>query len=150
MKRLLIISLFVPLLALATGCYFMDEAETLNPGDETYYNPAVPEGAITTLTATVGNISEANPYIIVEFSSPVNSASVVYDTSVQVQYPVGTPLSEGVDYDGITNTSTIILDLTSAVPTSGTTVRVILTSGINAYADNSVTLTPVNVTRTLP
>ncbi|MBN1500279.1 MAG: hypothetical protein JW982_08990 [Spirochaetes bacterium] len=125
------------------------ESDTINP-EEAFTNTTGAEGTVTALTATVGQISQSNPYIMITFSSPVNGASVIYDTTVSVEYPPGTPLTESVDYDGTTGTSNLFLDLTSASPASGNTVRIILTAGINAYADNSVNLTPVNVTRTLP
>ncbi len=152
MKRLLILSLL--LTVFLTGCMNYEQAGTVNPADVTSNTGGTPPGTITSLTATVGSISEDNPYIIITFSSPINTASISYDVNVVVQYPDGvTTLTEGSGantYAGITNTSSIILDLTDTAPTSGTTVRVSLTAGINAYADNSVTLTPLSVTRTLP
>lgn len=152
MKRFLAISIF--LTVLTTGCMNYDQAGTVDPADVTSNTAGTPPGAVTSLTATVGNISEDNPYIIITFSSPINTASINYDVNVVVQYPDGvTTLTEGSGintYAGITNTSNIILDLTDSAPTSGTTVRVSLTGGINAYADNTVTLTPLSVTRTLP
>ncbi len=152
MKRLMIISLF--LTVFSTGCFFYEEAETVNPADVTSTNTGTAPGEITTLTATVGNISQTNPYLTITFSSPIAIASVNYDVNVIVQYPDGvTTLTEGSGpntYEGITNSGQIILDLTDSGPTAGTTVRVILTSDIKAYVDNTVGLTPVNEPRTLP
>ena len=153
MKRLLIILSLLIMAFAPVSCFYMDEAETVDPGDEAFSNPAVPLGGVTTLTATVSGLSEENPYITIQFSSPINAASVNYDVNVIVEYPDGvTTLTQGAGantYIGITNTSKIILDLTDTAPTSGTTVRVQLTAGINAESDNSVNLTPVNVIRTL-
>ena len=151
MKRLMIISLF--LTVFATGCFFYEEAETVNPADVTSTNTGTAPGGVTALTATVGNISQTNPYLIITFSSPIDTASVNYDVNVIVQYPDGVPITEGTGpntYEGITNSGQIILDLTDSGPTAGTTVRVILTSDIKAYVDNTVGLTPVNQPRTLP
>jgi len=154
MKRLLfILSLLIITLA-PVSCFYMDEAETVDPGDETFTNPTPPVGGVTTLTAAVSGLTATNPFIVITFSSPVNSASVIYDVNVIVEYPDGVmTLTEGAGantYIGITNTSKIILDLIDTAPISGTTVRVQLTAGINAESNNSINLTPVNVTRTLP
>ena len=132
------------------SCFYMDEAKTVNLDDDTYINPDVSIGEVTNLTATVSQLSEDNPYITIIFSSPINVASIDYDVNVIVQYPDGTALTEGIGYIGITNTSKIVLDLTDTAPTSGTTVRVLLTADINAESNNSVNLIPVNETRTLP
>lgn len=152
MKRVITFCLF--LLLASTGCVFMEEADTIDPGDETYNNPLAPQGSITTLTATVGDLSEANPYITITFSSPIDTLSVNYDVNVIVQYPAGvTTLTEGTGpgtYEGITNSGKIVLDLTDSGPTSGSTVRVTLTAGIKAYADSTVGLTPVTEDKTLP
>jgi len=155
MKRLLfILSLLIMTLA-PVSCFYMDEADTVDPGDESFTNPTPPVGGITNLTViSISDISEDNPYITIIFSSPINTASVNYDINVIVEYPDGgTTLTEGTGantYIGITNTSKIVLDLTDTAPTSGTTVRVQLTASINAESDNSINLTPVNVTRPLP
>ena len=137
------------------SCFYMDEADTIYPGDEIYTNPLPPIGDVTTLTATVSGLTELNPYITITFDSPINQASVIFDTTVSVQYPAGvTTLSEGAGpgtYVGIINTSNVILDLTDSSPASGTTVRVILTTGLNADSDNSVSLSnPGNFNRLLP
>jgi len=77
----------------------------------------------------------------------------VRSINIIVQYPDGvTTLSEGTGpgtYAGITNSSKIIIDLTDCNPSAGTTVRVILTSGIQSFANPSVTLQPVNTALTV-
>jgi len=159
MKKLLIILSLLIMVHAPVSCFYMDEADTIYPGDEIYTNPLPPIGDITTLTATVSGLTEIVPSISVTFNTPVNHLSVDYDEitgSIRVEYPIGNPLVEGVDYDAIPNVPTeglsvIYLDLASSNPTSGTTVRVILTNTLNANADNSVLLSnPGNFNRLLP
>lgn len=146
MKRLFLILAVLSLFVI--GC---SEADTVFPGDESYYNPLSPEGTVTELTATIGDISEDNPYLTILFSTPIDPATIGFDTSVIVQYPAGiTTLAEGTNYYGIVNTSKIELDLTPITPISGTSVRVILTSANKAFVNNTISLAPVDETRILP
>jgi hypothetical protein len=148
MKRLFLILAVLSLFVL--GC---SEAETVFPGDEAFYNPLPAEGTVTVFTATVGNISEDNPYITILFSSRIDPATVVFDTTVIVEYPAGvTTLIEGapLGYHGIVNSSKIDLDLSPVSPISGNSVRVILTSANKAFVNNAISLTPVDQTRLLP
>jgi len=153
MKRLMIISLF--LTVFATGCFFYEEADTVNPGDESYYNPTTPEGSLSSLTASVSSLSDDNPYITITFDSPIDTGTVTYDSYVQVIYTdfstsITTTLTQGSGYVGITNKSKIVLDLSATAPQTNDTIRVILTSDIKSYASSTISLTPVDVTRTLP
>ncbi len=148
MKRLMIISLF--LTVFATGCFFYEEAETVNPADVTSTNTGTAPGGVTTFTATVSSLTETNPVITIRFDSPVWAGSVNYDTSIIVEYPIGTPLTEGSGYDAWPSeplseaTSVIYLDLNESTPTSTTTVRVTLTSSLAADSDSTHSLTLSN------
>ncbi len=124
----------------ALGC---GEADTVYPGDESFYNTTPPVGVVTTMTATITGVpSVVNPYIKISFDTPVNSASIVYNTTLSVILdPLTVPvtLTQGTDYFGIINTSNISIDL-SPTALSGHTVRLVLTSGINAYSNTSLSL----------
>jgi hypothetical protein len=157
MKRLFLILAVLSLFVL--GC---SEAETVFPGDETYYNPLPAEGTeITTLTATVSNdLTTTNPVIRITFNTPVDDLTVVYDTTIQVESSNEGVLTEGTgigEYNAYpdtpltSETSIIIIDLNNITHTSGTVIRVTLTSGLIAYTNPSVTLSnPGNFDRTIP
>ncbi len=141
------------------SCFYMDEADTVDPGDESFTNPTPPVGGITTLTATVSGLTATNPYIVITFNTPINVSSVAYAGMAQnvfLEFPVGIPITEGIHFFAITYQSKIELDLSPMLPpdpknlVSGSTVLVELTAGINAESNNAINLTPVNVTRTLP
>ncbi|PKL18320.1 MAG: hypothetical protein CVV49_06970 [Spirochaetae bacterium HGW-Spirochaetae-5] len=132
------------------------------PGDETFYNPLPAEGTeITTLTATVSNdLTATNPVIRITFNTPVDDFTILYDTTIQVESPIGNVLTEGAiagqynafpDTPLTSETSIIIIDLNNIPHTSGTVIRVTLTSGLIAYTNPSVTLSnPGNFDRTIP
>jgi len=131
-------------LLFAAGAFFLgcSEAETIFPGDETYYNPLTPAGAITTLTATASDLTVTNSFITITFSSPIDTTSVVYDGNVHVEYPTGTTRTVGaIEYIGITNSNKIIIDFDPLTPVvAGQTARITLTSAIKSYADPTISL----------
>lgn len=135
-------------LLLAASC-ILDEAETINPADETYTNTATAVGNITTLTATISNLSQTNPYITIIFSSPIDRASIDYASSIViVDDPLGTPttLTQGTQYSAIPTPgasepiSKITLNFTTLAPSTADVIRVTLTNGITSYNNSSVTL----------
>lgn len=146
MKRLMIISLFMTVFA--TGCFFYEEADTVNPEDVTSTNTGTAPGGVTTFTATVTGPTLTNKTARIEFSSPVNASSIDYDTSIAIQHPIGTDLIYGAvnDYTAFPTeplseaTSVIYLNLTNTTFISGQTVRIILSSSLNTDANNTVYL----------
>lgn len=126
----------------------MDEAKIVNLDDETYINPTVPPGEVTTLTATVSGLTATNPFIVITFNTPVNHTSIDYDDttgSIRIQYPIGTNLEEGTDFIAIPSTpsediSVIYFDLSYSTPVQFDTVRIVLTTGLNAGSNNSISL----------
>jgi hypothetical protein len=155
MKRLLII-LFLLIMAFApVSCFYMDDAETVDPGDETYVNPAVPPGEVTTLTATttIANVSVSNPYVRINFSVPVDISTITYGdgNSISLEYD-GAPLNYGAEYtsdpDPLTEAVSAINLIITATITAGTIISpprltVILSSAITADSNSSTTLTPL-------
>jgi len=148
MKRLLfMLSLLIMVLA-PVSCFYMDEADTVDPGDESFTNPTPPVGGITTLTATVGNLSAVNPRFSISFNTPVNHSSIDYDEitgSIRIEYPIGTNLEEGTDFIAIPSTpsedaSVIYIDLSASTPVQFDTVRIVLTTGLNAGSNNTISL----------
>lgn len=142
---------------LLTSSCFYDEAETINPADETYTNTATAVGNITTLTATVSDITVSNKYIVVNFSSAIDTSTIIYGTSVQVESPASTALTEGTDYTAIVSgdpANKITLDFTQGGaplnPGSTDSIIVIMTNAIKSLNNSSVGLTPINVSKTLP
>jgi hypothetical protein len=145
MKRLFLLLAAVSVLAL--GC---SEADTIYPGDESFNNPSVPVGTeITSLTATVStDATVTNPVIRIDFDTPVDDASISYGGAgtIQVESPPGTPLTIGTQFDPYPNpltseTGIVIIDLNDFAPLSGTVIRIILTSGLNAYTNPLIPLT---------
>lgn len=142
MKRLMIISLF--LTVFATGCFFYEEAETVNPADVTSTNTGTAPGEITTFTAIVTGPTLTNKTIIIEFDSPASAGSIIYDTSIIIERN-GTPLVEGTGYnaqpDPVSEAASVInISLTAGL--GGDVFTVTLTSGITAYSNTAITLTP--------
>lgn len=93
-KLLLILSLFIMVFAPAS-CFFMDEAKTVDPGDETFTNPTPPVGEVTNLTVdSISTPTIASPVINITFNIPVTQASVIYGITiiVEVEDDLGNPV----------------------------------------------------------
>lgn len=77
----------------------MDEADTVDPGDESFTNPTPPVGV--TLTSIVPQVLNApsltNPYITISFNIPVDPVTITYRGSVRIEYPFGTQISDFKD-----------------------------------------------------
>ncbi len=86
------------------GCFFEDDAKTVNLDDDIYINPAVPPGvALTAIVPQVLNApSLTNPYITISFNMPVDPSTINYTTSIIVESPIGTPIT---DYNGTEQSS---------------------------------------------
>lgn len=152
MKRLMIISLF--LTVFATGCFFYEEAETVNPADVTSTNTGTAPGAITTFTATttIANVSITNPYIRITFSTPADETTLSCGNgnSISLEFN-GTPLAYPGDYTADPNPATLTeapsvinLIINSGI-SAGLPLRIILTNTIKADANNTISLTPVDI-----
>lgn len=151
MKRLMIISLF--LTVFATGCFFYEEAETVNPEDVTSTNTGTAPGGVTTFTATttIANVSMTNPYVRINFSTPADETTISCGNgnSISLEFN-GTPLAYPGDYTADPNPATLTeapsvinLIINSGISAGGT-LRIILTNAIQADANNTVSLTPVD------
>jgi len=147
MKRLMIISLF--LTVFATGCFFYEEAETVNPADVTSTNTGTAPGGITTFTATVTGPTLTNKTIIIEFDSPASAGSIIYDTSIIIERN-SIPLVEGVGYNANpVSEAASVINISLTAGSIGDVFTVTLTSGITAYTDTTITLTPYTNNYTL-
>ena len=152
--------------------YGCGEADTVPPYYDPLFNTGKPEGEVISLTVkeinnTIVNhslpagtaaTSITNPLIEIKFSSSVDSAWIIYDTTVNVEYESGvgsfTTISHvSNEYSAIPSNpvaanvslSAFRIDLKNSPSpialTSGRRVRITLDPTIEAYADNSVKLT---------
>ena len=95
MKRLLFISSLLIIALAPVSCFYIDEAETVDPGDEAFTNPTPPVGGVTNLTVTsISAPTIASPVIKITFNIPITQASVTYGTTiiVEVEDDLGNPV----------------------------------------------------------
>ncbi|MCL2154678.1 MAG: hypothetical protein FWH53_05720 [Leptospirales bacterium] len=156
-----IILLYIIIGTVLFGC---GEAETILSEDEIRLYNNEPKGQIESITATVNKMlapdgngyidlqtSINNPFIRISFSTPAYSASIKYDETVIVEYNgivlshkdgdyIAVPDDPSDPNEEVSFNSILIIIPMNPLPTTDTEAKIILTSGIKSYSDNSIEL----------
>ena len=126
------------------GCFFEDDAKTVNLDDDIYINPAVPPGvALTAIVPQVLNApSLTNPYITISFNMPVDPGTINYTTSIMLESPIGIGRTQGTHYNATIYDPGegalkiyLTLDVGALGLTGGETIRIILKDDLKAKSD---------------